>query len=81
MIVTYSIGENKPWRLTRDSAFALMRGVCESGGAITGFVTGTACPPTYCLVRVQVDSTKADKFLAFMGGAAEVAEICGGQAE
>lgn len=81
MRVTYSIGENKPWRLTKDSALALLKALCMSDGSITNLTVDTTCPPTHCMVRVQVDSAKKDRFLAFMCYEAGITEDAGGQTE
>ena len=78
--VTYSIGEGAPWRLTRDSAIALLKALCQAEGSIDCITADATCPPTppYCIVRGQVAEEKFAQFVAQVGGAATFAEEAGG---
>lgn len=74
----YSIGENKPWRLTKDSAHRLMVALVSTESRIVASGIDTTCPPTHCIIRVEVPCGRTSAFTAIFGERLRNVEDAGG---
>lgn len=75
----YSIGEQEPWRLTKDSGYRLAMAVCSTGAEIIAASIDTNCPPTHANVRVRIDEQKVLAFQNHFKDSLEAVEIATGQ--
>jgi hypothetical protein len=74
----YSIGENKPWRLTKESAHRLMVAIVSTESRIVASAIDTTCPPTCCIIRVEVPCGRTSAFAALFGEKLHLVEQIGG---
>lgn len=77
--VKLCIGDQHPWRLTKESGFKLAKAVVETGATIIASGIDTTCPPTYALVRFSIPRDKLPKFQELIGHPLERIEQASGQ--
>ena len=77
---TYSIGEQKPWRLTRESGYRLALAICQSGAEVVSAAVDRTCPPTHVSVRLRVEKSNADLFFGCFREPVGIVETAGGAA-
>lgn len=76
----YSLGEQEPWRLTKDSAHRLMLAVCKTGSDIISASIDATCPPTHVCVRLRIEQSKVSAFLEHFQDSLDPVEIVSGLA-
>ena len=74
----YSIGEQEPWRLTRDSAYRLLLAIAKTNSEICAASVDTTCPPTHANIRIGIEEGKVTAFLEHFQDSIEPVEIAGG---
>ena len=78
---TYSIGEQDPWRLTKDSGYRLALAICKSGAEVISANVDRTCPPTHVCVRVRIEQANVRIFQEHFEDSLDVVEIgCGSDA-
>lgn len=75
----YSIGEQEPWRLTRESGYRLALAVCSARAEIVSASIDTTCPPTYACVRIRIDEQKVLLFQSHFKDSLDAVEVATGQ--
>lgn len=75
----YSLGEQEPWRLTKDSAQRLLFAVCHTKSEIITASIDRTCPPTYACIRIRIDEDKVKEFLHHFGDSLDAVEVAMGQ--
>ena len=81
MNTVYSIGENKPWRLTKESAHRLMVALVSTESCIVASAIDTTFPPTHVLLRVGIPVGRLTAFTAIFGETLRKAEEGGGSGQ
>lgn len=50
----YSIGEDEPFKLTKESAFNLAKAIVKTNSTIIASGVDSTCPPTHIYMRVSI---------------------------
>jgi hypothetical protein len=73
-----AIGEQYPWRVTKENGYRLARAVVETGATIVCAGVDRTCPPTYAVVRFRVPREKLREFRKIIAHKLERVEVSGG---
>ena len=76
---TYSIGEQDPFRLTKESGYRLALAICITGAEVISANVDTTCPPTHVCVRLRIEAGKVDAFQQHFQGSLDAVEVAMGQ--
>lgn len=75
----YSIGEQDPWRLTKESGYRLVLAICKSGAEVISSNVDTTCPPTHVCVRLRIEHSKVQVFMEYFQDSLDAVEVVTGQ--
>ena len=75
----YSIGEQEPFRLTKDSGYRLALAICMTGAEVISATVDTTCPPIHICVRVRIAYKDVDAFCEHFQNSIDPVEVAGGQ--
>lgn len=76
---TYSIGEQDPWRLTKESGYRLALAICKTGAEVIAANVDTTCPPTHVCVRLRIEQSKVPVFIEHFQDSLDAVEVAMGQ--
>lgn len=76
---TYSIGEQDPWRLTKESGYRLALAICKTGAEVISANVDTTCPPTHVCVRLRIEQSKVPVFIEHFQDSLDAVEVAMGQ--
>jgi len=76
---TFTIGEQFPWRLTKESGYKLGAALIYSNGSILYSGIDRTCPPIHVVMKISVPSEKLRIFRETLGHKLERAEEITGQ--
>lgn len=76
---TYSIGEQDPWRLTKESGYRLALAICKTGAEVISANVDTTCPPTHVCVRLRLEQSKVPVFIEHFQDSLDAVEVAMGQ--
>jgi len=76
---TYSIGEQDPWRLTKESGYRLALAICKAGAEVIIANVDTTCPPTHVCVRLRIEQSKVPVFIEHFQGSLDAVDVAMGQ--
>jgi len=76
---TYCIGENDPFRVTKDSGQKLLLAIASTGAAVIAMTLDSSCPPGHICARFAMTEEQAKLFERQSGISLEIAESAGGQ--
>lgn len=75
----YSLGENKPFRLTKENGYKLALAITSTGARVIVSGIDTTCPPLHIYMRLELTTENAIKFEGIIGQALELPEEASGQ--
>lgn len=73
----YSIGENNPFRLSKDKSAKIMDAMLKTGSTISGNYDST-CPSGYAILLLNIEPEKRSEFEKISGIKVERLELRGG---
>jgi len=74
----YSIGEETPWRLTKDSGYRLSKAIVETGAEVIASYVDVCSPPVHACIRIRLDEDKISAFKDIFEGPFEPVMAAGG---
>ncbi|MCK9435005.1 MAG: hypothetical protein M0R32_09355 [Candidatus Cloacimonetes bacterium] len=77
----YSIGEETPWRLTKDSGYRLSKAIVETGAEVIASYVDVCSPPLHACIRIRLDEDKISAFKDIFEGPFELVMEAGGSNE
>jgi len=76
---SYSIGEEEPWRLTKESGYNLILAICKTGAEITNSNLDSYLPGTYAMIRFKIEEDKEPEFKKYFPYSFRILEQVSGQ--
>jgi len=76
----YCLGEDEPFRLTKNSGYNLMKAICVTEAKIIHASVDMGCPFLYVCIRIELPQDKRDMFEELLGRNLDEIEMIKGAA-